>query len=115
MIVRRRFEFEAAHELPHHPGKCRNLHGHSYRLLVSVDRPVDPASGLAIDFGELKRIVNETVVAALDHRYVNEIIDNPTAENMAVWIWQRLSDVLADLVEVELFETRSCSVVYRGE
>ena len=50
MRVRRQFEFEAAHELPRHPGKCRNLHGHSYRLIVTVDRPVDPDSGMAIDF-----------------------------------------------------------------
>ena len=53
MIVRRRFDFEAAHRLPRHPGKCRELHGHSYRLVVAVERPVDPDSGMVIDFGDL--------------------------------------------------------------
>jgi 6-pyruvoyltetrahydropterin/6-carboxytetrahydropterin synthase len=112
--VRRRFDFEAAHVLPHHPGKCRNLHGHSYRLVVTVDRPVDPASGLAIDFSELKRIVRAEVVHRLDHVYVNDMIDNPTAENMAVWIWDRLAPALPGLAEIELHETVNCSVVYTG-
>jgi 6-pyruvoyltetrahydropterin/6-carboxytetrahydropterin synthase len=113
--VRREFEFEAAHRLPRHPGKCRQPHGHSYRLAVTVERPVHPESGLAIDFSELKAIVEREVVLTLDHRDVNEILENPTAEAMAVWIWSRLEGPLAGLVEVELHETRSCSVVYRGE
>lgn len=115
MRVRRRFEFEAAHRLPGHPGKCRELHGHSYRLVVTVDRPVDPLTGLAVDFGELRRIVDAEVVTLLDHRNVNDVLTNPTAEAMAVWIWGRLAGPLDGLVEIELFETRRCSVVYRGE
>ena len=114
MIVRRRFEFEAAHRLPDHPGKCRELHGHSYRLVVSVDRPIEPGSGMAIDFSDLKRIVARDVVDVVDHRSLNEIVGNPTAERIAEWIWQRLAPGLPGLVEIELHETRSCSVVYRG-
>jgi 6-pyruvoyltetrahydropterin/6-carboxytetrahydropterin synthase len=113
--VRRHFDFEAAHRLPNHPGKCRELHGHSYRLVVTVDRPVDPESGMAIDFSDLKRVVREAVVDRLDHKYVNDLIENPTAEVMSVWIWNRLRDPLPGLVEIELWETRNCSVVYRGE
>lgn len=115
MIVRRIFDFEAAHRLPNHPGKCRDLHGHSYRLVVSVDRPVDAESGMAIDFSELKQVVKTQVVDRLDHKLINDLIDNPTAEVMSVWIWDRLSAVLPGLVEIELHETRNCSVVYRGE
>jgi 6-pyruvoyltetrahydropterin/6-carboxytetrahydropterin synthase len=115
MRVKRTFAFEAAHKLPHHPGKCRDLHGHSYRLAVTVDRPVDPKTGLAIDFSELKEIVRREVVDKLDHKYVNDLIDNPTAEIMAAWIWRRLSEPLPGLAEVELWETESCAVVYRGE
>ena len=115
MKVRRGFDFEAAHRLPHHPGKCRDLHGHSYRLQVTVDRPVDPGSGMAIDFGDLKRVVRTEVVDLLDHKYVNDMIENPTAEEMAVWIWRRLETRLEGLEEIELHETRNCSVVYRGE
>lgn len=115
MRVKRAFAFEAAHRLPRHPGKCKDLHGHSYRLLVTVDRPVDPVTGLAIDFSELKAIVGREVVDVLDHRFLNELIDNPSAEVIAVWIWERLAAPLHGLVEVELWETRSCGVVYRGE
>jgi 6-pyruvoyltetrahydropterin/6-carboxytetrahydropterin synthase len=79
-----------------------------------VDRPVDPDSGLAIDFADLKRIVKQRVVDVLDHKYLNDLIENPTAEVMAVWIWRKLEDELAGLAEVELHETRRCSVVYRG-
>jgi len=113
--VKRIFDFEAAHRLPEHPGKCRELHGHSYRLVVTVDRPVDPRTGLAIDFSDLKGIVRREAVDLLDHTYVNERIENPTAEAMAAWIWSRLREPLPGLVEVELWETRQCAVVYRGE
>lgn len=115
MRVRRSFRFEAAHRLPGHPGKCSRPHGHSYRLVVSVERPVDPASGLAIDFGDLKAVVREAVVQRVDHRDLNDVMDNPTAENVAVWAWNLLIDLLPGLVEIELHETESCSVVYRGE
>lgn len=115
MRVRRRFRFEAAHRLPHHPGKCRELHGHSYELVVTVERPVDPASGLALDFGELKRVVREAVLDELDHRSLNDLLDNPTAELICRWVWGRLVERLAGLVELELHETRDSSVVYRGD
>lgn len=115
MRIKRRFGFEAAHVLPAHPGKCRNLHGHSYELVVSVDRVVDRSSGMGIDFSEIKDVVRREVVDRLDHRYVNDLIENPTAERMAEWIWSRLEPALPGLVEVELHETRNCSVVYRGE
>ncbi len=114
MIVRRRFGFEAAHRLPHHPGKCREQHGHSYELLVTVDREVDPKSGMAIDFSDLKQTVKHEVIAELDHKDLNQMIDNPTAERIAEWIWSRLADPLPGLAEVELYETRNCSVLYRG-
>ena len=115
MKVRRRFPFEAAHRLPKHPGKCRDVHGHSFELVVTVERSVDPASGMGIDFADLKTVVRREVIDRLDHTYLNDLIENPTAENIAVWIWGRLAAALPGVVEIELFETRSCSVVYRGE
>ena len=115
MIVRRRFEFQAAHHLPDYPGKCQNVHGHSYRLVVEVDRPVEPQSGMAIEFKAIKQVVLDRVVQRLDHRHLNDIVDNPTTERMALWIWQQLAPELDGLCEIELAETEKCSVIYRGE
>lgn len=114
MRVRRRFRFEAAHSLPHHPGACRGLHGHSYELDVMVEGAVDGATGLVLDFAELKQAVGREVLERLDHKLLNEVLDNPTAERVTLWIWERLASALPGLVEVELHETRDCSVVWRG-
>jgi 6-pyruvoyltetrahydropterin/6-carboxytetrahydropterin synthase len=115
VIVRRAFEFEAAHRLPEHPGKCRRLHGHSYRLVVAVEGRIDAATGMVIDFADLKRVVESRVIDRLDHACANDLMDNPTAEVLAGWIWNELRGELPGLCEVELFETRNCSVRYRGE
>ncbi len=109
------FDFEAAHRLPQHAGKCKDLHGHSYHLVVTVERGVSRDTGMAIDFADLKQIVRRAVVDRLDHTYLNDAIDNPTAEILSMWIWNALREPLSGLVEVELWETRNCAVVYRGE
>ena len=114
MRVKRIFDFEAAHVLPNHPGKCKDLHGHSYRLVVSVDGPLDPKTGMTIDFGDLKKIVIEHALVKLDHTYLNDFIEIPTAEAISVWVWDRLKPQLPGLAEVELWETRTCAAVYRG-
>ena len=115
MLVSRDFRFEAAHRLPDHPGKCRHLHGHSYRLRVICRAPVDERTGLAIDFAELKRIVHDEVLDPLDHSDLNERFPVPSAERIAIWIWDRLATAGLTLHEIELRETDACSVIYRGE
>ena len=115
MHVVRDFTFEAAHHLPDHPGKCRNVHGHSYRLRVVCAAPVDPATGLAIDFGEVKRIVHAHALDTLDHADLNTLFPTPSAERIAIWIWDRLSAAGLPLAEIHLGETALCSVIYRGE
>jgi 6-pyruvoyltetrahydropterin/6-carboxytetrahydropterin synthase len=114
--IRKSFTFEAAHVLPHHPGKCARLHGHSYRLEVVLEGPLQadgPAAGMVEDFEVVTRIVKEAVVSKLDHRSLNELIENPTAENIVVWVWQRLSHELPHLAELTLWETRKACVVLR--
>jgi 6-pyruvoyltetrahydropterin/6-carboxytetrahydropterin synthase len=109
------FDFEAAHRLPQHPGKCKELHGHSYHVVVTVERSVALSTGMAIDFADLRAIVRREVVDRLDHTYLNDKLENPTAELTSVWIWNALREQLFGLVEVELWETKNCAVVYRGE
>ena len=115
MIVTHRFQFEAGHRLPNHPGPCREPHGHSYKLHVSVRRAVDRKSGMAIDFHDLDRIVRETVLEQLDHQDLNRVMENPTAEEIAGWAWNRLREKLPGLFEIRVEETEDCSVTYRGD
>ena len=114
MIVGRTFEFQAAHHLPRHPGKCRDLHGHTYRFEVHCEGPVDPDTGMVLDFAELKACVGERVLDVLDHTLLNDRIDEPTAENVAAWIWRQLAGSALPVVEIRLWETTSCFVIYRG-
>lgn len=119
MQIRKHFRFEAAHVLPYHPGKCARLHGHSYRLEVAVRGPLQsdgPARGMIEDFDSIKRIVRASVVDVLDHQHLNELIENPTAEHIAMWIWRALETQLTGLDEIVLWETAtSCAVVQRSD
>lgn len=119
MQIRKSFTFEAAHVLPHHPGKCARLHGHSYRLDVALEGPLQadgPAAGMIEDFDAISRVVKAAVVNQLDHRSLNELIENPTAENIVVWVWRRLEHELPHLAELTLWETRTaCVVLKRGD
>lgn len=108
------FYFAAAHRLPRYEGPCFRLHGHNYKFFVTVEGEVDPRSGMITDFGRLKEIVGEEILARVDHRNLNDVLDNPTAENIARWIWETLSPRLQGLAEVRLFEIPDCCVTYRG-
>jgi 6-pyruvoyltetrahydropterin/6-carboxytetrahydropterin synthase len=103
------FRFEAAHRLPWHPGRCRNLHGHSYRLDVTVGGPLD-SNGVVVDFDRLHEIVAETVIDRWDHRDLNEVIDNPTAELLAHRAWDLLSGAGLSVRALRLWETDTASV-----
>lgn len=115
MRVRRCYRFEASHQLPNHPGACRRLHGHSYRFVVEAAGPIEPVQGMVLDFFDLDRAVHAAIVEKLDHRHLNDIIENPTAEWIAVWIWRALRPVVPGLTTLELFEVEGASVVYSGE
>jgi 6-pyruvoyltetrahydropterin/6-carboxytetrahydropterin synthase len=108
------FYFAAAHRLPRYEGPCFRMHGHNYKFFVAVEGEVDPASGMIADFGEIKRIVGELVLAKVDHRVLNDTLENPTAENIARWIWETLQPSLAGLAEVRLYEIPDSCVTYRG-
>jgi 6-pyruvoyltetrahydropterin/6-carboxytetrahydropterin synthase len=108
------FYFAAAHRLPRYEGPCFRLHGHNYKFFVTVEGEVDPATGMIADFGVIKGVVGEEVLARVDHRNLNDVLENPTAENIARWIWEALKPRMPDLVEVRLFEIPDSCVTYRG-
>ena len=112
------FTFEAAHRLPCVPPehKCARLHGHSYRVELHVTGEVDPTAGWFIDFADVKAAY-KPVHAQLDHYYLNEIegLENPTSENLARWIWQRIQPALPGLSQVVVRETCTSGCIYQGE
>lgn len=118
MEIFKEFKFEAAHRLSHLPEghKCRNLHGHSYRVKVFVRGRVDPKMGWIIDFDEIKRAC-QPLIEQLDHAFLNEVegLGCSTSENLAHWFWQRLKRNLKGLSKVEVLETATSGAIYCGE
>ncbi len=111
------FRFEAAHYLPNVPEqhKCRRMHGHSFRGEVAVRGAIDPRIGWLIDFADLKRAI-DPIVARLDHYLLNEIegLENPTSEQIAVWMWTRLAPAVPQLYRVTIEETCTTRCSYFG-
>ena len=112
------FTFEAAHRLPMVPPdhKCARMHGHSFRVEVAVAGPVDERSGWLIDFGDITAIVEPLLKSELDHRALNDVpgLENPTSENLCLWLWKRLSPHLPGLSAVTVHETCTARCTYRG-
>lgn len=111
------FHLEAARRLPHLPAEhpCARLHGHSFRVEVHVSGPIDSQLGWVLDFAEVKAAW-QPIAAALDHRCLNEIegLANPTSENLAIWIWQRLKPRLPGLSRLVIQETADSGCIYTG-
>ena len=118
MELEKTFRFEAAHWLPTFPEghKCRRMHGHSFHVDVEVEGEVAEDVGYLLDYGEIKKAITP-IHDRLDHRCLNDIegLENPTAEQLARWIWNRLKDDLPLLSEVTVRETCSNGCTYRGE
>ena len=103
MDVFRVFQIEAAHRLPNVPEghKCARLHGHSFRIEIHITGPVGQDSGWVMDFADLRRAF-QPLFDQLDHHCLNDIegLENPTSENLARWIWDRLLPSLPELSKV---------------
>jgi 6-pyruvoyltetrahydropterin/6-carboxytetrahydropterin synthase len=117
MEIFKEFTFEAAHRLPmvapEH--KCARLHGHSFQIALHVRGEVDEQLGWFMDFAEVEAAF-KPFYAQLDHHYLNEVegLENPTSENLARWIWERVSPALPGLCKVVVRETCTAGCVYEG-
>ncbi|MFC7063840.1 6-carboxytetrahydropterin synthase QueD [Halobacillus seohaensis] len=122
VLVSKEFTFDAAHHLHCYEGKCKNLHGHTYQVVFGVSGYTDEI-GLVIDFGDIKQIWKEQIEIHLDHRYLNEMLPkmNTTAENMVVWIYEKMHTALKGKREdfrvefVKLYETPTSYAEVRRE
>jgi 6-pyruvoyltetrahydropterin/6-carboxytetrahydropterin synthase len=105
MEIFREFCFEAAHRLTGVPAdhKCSRLHGHSYRLEVHVAGEVDSQSGMVMDFADIKTAAGPICE------------ENPTSENVARWVWERLKPALPELSKIVVRETCTSGCTYVGE
>lgn len=121
LTITKSFEFEACHHLPFYVGKCHELHGHSYKLDVTIGGNLitdinNEKVGMLMDFSDLKALVNEKVIDRFDHNYLNRTFSNPTAESMVESIFMVLKSCLPEnvfLVSVKLWETRTSYAEYR--
>ena len=124
VYVTKEFEFESAHHLLGYDGACANIHGHSYKMQVTVsgylDHDCKPIASdcMVIDFKDLKRIVEDKIISTHDHTILNSIYHNPTAEVMVISMFYSIqSELPADvkLESVKLWETSTSFAEYRGE
>ncbi|EIJ78285.1 6-pyruvoyl tetrahydrobiopterin synthase [Bacillus methanolicus PB1] len=95
VLVSKEFTFDSAHHLHCYEGKCKNLHGHTYKVIFGLSGYVDDR-GLLIDFSDIKDIWKKEIEIFLDHKYLNETLPpmNTTAENMVVWIYEKMKEAL---------------------
>jgi 6-pyruvoyltetrahydropterin/6-carboxytetrahydropterin synthase len=127
VLVSKEFTFDASHHLHCYEGKCKNLHGHTYKVIFGISGYVDER-GLMMDFGDIKDIWKNEIEIHLDHRYLNETLPpmNTTAENIVVWIYEKMKEALvkeenkdrfigARVEFVRLFETPTSYAEARRE
>ena len=123
--VVKKFSFDAAHFLPNYKGKCKNIHGHCWELHIGFKGPVNPETGMVIDFVEIKQIINQLIINQLDHQFLNQLLTKwefpcycPTAENMVAWIIKVLKKEIPPFImlllnSVRLYETSTSYVEWR--
>jgi len=135
--ITRIFSFEAAHALKDYDGPCRNIHGHSYKLLVTVKGAVDPETGFLMDFKELKRIINDTLIRLYDHhlmlnegddmvkKNISDVVENlvllpfnPSSENLVISFSELIINTLpknVSLHHLKLYETEKSYIEWYAE
>lgn len=117
MQIFKTFTFDSAHFLPNVPEghKCKEIHGHTYRMIVYIEGPLDEHIGWVADFADIKKAI-EPIVKTVDHKLLNELpgLENPTCEKIAVWLWDRIKEKIPSLAKIELHETPTSGVIYTG-
>lgn len=118
MFLTKEFSFDAAHNLIAYHGKCEKLHGHTYRMSVTL-RGTPDEEGMIMDFVELKDIVKKEILSKFDHAYLNDVLPQPTAENIAKFVFERLDGCVGgvnrELYSVRIWETATSSAEFGRE
>ena len=115
MRISKTFTFDAAHHLPNYDGKCKNVHGHTWKVEVVVGGHKNPKTDMIVDFNILKKLF-EPILEMYDHQNLNDFMDNPTAENIAENIYNSLYENMFDkgisLIEIKVWESPTSMVSY---
>ena len=92
------------------------MHGHSFRFELVLRGPVDPHTGWLIDFGDISKVAKPLIENHLDHYLLNDVegLENPTSEQISIWLWNRIKPHLSDLAEIVVHETCTARCIYRG-
>ncbi len=118
MEVYKTFSIEAARSLPNLPEghPCKKIHGHSFKITITVEGQINEDIGFVIDFSEIDTAFS-SVHKIIDHSYLNDIkgLENPSSENLCKWIWTKLIDSLDGLKKIEIKETDSTGCIYKGD
>lgn len=107
-------DFVAAHYLPNYDGECKNLHGHTWKTAIKVVGSIVPSTGLSIDFKKIKEVFKEKIINVLDHSYLNDFIYTPTAEALALWMWDQFihDERIKGIQEISVWESEGvCATV----
>lgn len=115
--INKAFVFDSAHYLPHVPAehRCKRMHGHTYRVTVYVEGEIDGDTGWVCDCVDIKTAMTP-IVALLDHNCLNDVagLENPTTENLAVWLWQKLERDLQGLCKIRIQASHNTVITYFG-
>lgn len=117
ITISKSFTFGSAHFLPDYDGKCSNIHGHEWKLIISIKKRVDKKTGMVLDFAILKKEVEKRIINIMDHSLLNNEIENPTAENILIWTWEKLmfESLLKGIESISLWETPTSGAILSWE
>ena len=117
MIVYKKFNIESARSIPNLPKThpCHHIHGHSFKIIISVQGDVNEQNGFVVDFQDIDDAF-DPLKKELDHSYLNDIkgLQNPTSENICIWIWNKIQASLPNIYRIEIRETDSTGCIYKG-
>lgn len=117
MILFRKYYFDGAHFMPNFPKghPYREIHGHSYELIIHLEGKIKGSDGWVTDFKKIDEIV-ENLIKKIDHKLLNDIKDLniPTSENIAIWFWKNLKPKLCNIKKVEINRPRIGGCIYSG-
>ena len=118
MNVYKTFSIEAARSLPNlsddHP--CKKVHGHSFKITITISGEIEPQTGFVLDFNDITTAF-KPIKKQIDHVYLNDIngLENPSSENLCIWIWNKLLKALPTINQIEIKETDSTGCIYKGD